>query len=116
MKEAKGTRRDRINADEPVYATGQVVPPFALGKDARAMWADLEPQMREAKTIRPVHRYALAALCVTYETWSQDQENNQARKDFIRMLAEFGLTPASGSKVQAGGGKDPFAAFEQNWG
>lgn len=115
LKVAKGTRKDRINTDEPVYASGSIVPPFVLGKDARVMWDDLVPQLQAAQVIKPVHRYALAAMCVTYETWRQDPQNNQARKDFIRLLAEFGLTPTSQTKVQAGEERDAFESFDSQW-
>lgn len=105
LKLAKGTRSDRVNICEPKYPAHCKAPVY-LGAHGQELWAELAPLLDGAGTLTAADRHALGVLCHCYQTWRDElappAQRTGARKDLIRLMVEFGMTPSSRSKVTAG--------------
>ena len=111
LKVLEGTDRpDRANPDEPQYTELTAAEPPDTLRDGRAVqiWHDLVGVLGSQRVITVADRLALTELC------NQQSEVDQVRraggmpgpgdKTQLRlMFAEFGLTPASRSKVSGVG-------------
>jgi P27 family predicted phage terminase small subunit len=108
--------------------------PRHLHGAARAEWKRLAPQLFEAGLLTELDVTALAALCSTWALWTEAKERlesegltvsvrggavrpspwiaiaSRAQRDMQLLQAEFGLTPASRSrvKVEPPPRRDPF--------
>ena len=119
--------RDNPNAPEPERGTPDV--PEWLGESARRFWGELTPQLEAMRVLTPCDRTALGLLAdtlaeyhaaravvqkegQTYAKGSRGRKTlrravpeleiaRQARRDALRLLVEFGLTPASRPRVSA---------------
>lgn len=127
----EGTRKDRINDSEPTPPPGIPDPPEWLDAEARKAWATLAPQLAEAQLLTQLDATALAMLCT-----AQSQYIDAARKlakfgpvtktaaggfkpspylaaareagaALSRLLAEFGCTPSSRSRLRPEGPAKP---------
>lgn len=132
LKIREGVRKDRINFREPKPEPGVPEPPDRYGSEARAAWfrvagtfhksgvltksdalalemlVDAYVEMRHAQAY--VHRYHPDApeLIVTGANGVDGQSAyykvaKESRAFLLTMLREFGGTPASRTKIQAGG-------------
>jgi P27 family predicted phage terminase small subunit len=124
IKLLKGTlRRDRTNILEPKPAFDDLNPPFRLSKVAKAHWDHIKPALVESRVLTNVDTSALAYYCETFAIWKaahakvlkegsviagpggKDVKNphwvvaTKSQELMLSMLREFGLTPASRSKV-----------------
>lgn len=100
LKLLDGTRKDRINTDEPSAPPAELDPPEWLYKMARDHWIELAPILSRAGLLTQADRPALALLCEAFQRFRHDPEDTKARDLYRRMLAEFGLTPSSRSRLK----------------
>jgi P27 family predicted phage terminase small subunit len=113
-------------------------PPDWLSPEARAHWDRIVPELQRLELTKPLDQGALAAYCETWSRFVAAQMTIQvegpfttnangmpakhpavliveaASKEIRAWSAEFGLTPSSEARVNAGGGGDddddnPFA-------
>ena len=141
QKQLGGTLQpSRANKQEPVPDVALPLPPDWLSERARAYWGEIGAVLLNMKVVTAADSPALQLLTETMAEWAEarqavhvrglvyelETEGGQtmrrpnpevaqasdAMKRALRMLTEFGLTPASRSKVSAlgdGDGNDPFA-------
>lgn len=140
LKLLEGTRADRIApgpAVEPADAPPE--PPAHLDEAARAEWDRLAPRLVAAKLMTPADAGALAIYCGAFSQYLHARDElkahgsvtetaagglktspyvaiaAQARNLMLRVLIEFGLTPASRARVNAGSappaGRDELGDF-----
>ncbi len=117
LKLLEGTRKDRVNPSEPTFApAADLTPPSWLYKTARDHWNELAPYLKKAGLLTEGDKFALALLCEAYGRFQHDPDCEKARDLYRRMLSEFGLTPASRSRIQATpqAPKDALADFLAN--
>ena len=125
--------------DEPAPPVKIPKPPIKLGKIARRQWKYIVPLLEELGVLAAIDGAALAAYCQTFQQWSDleaivveddkldtDDEKKlslrdrlsvgrsliQIRNQMRMMLAEFGMTPASRSRVSVLDYKKPLDEFE----
>lgn len=128
IKQMEGTYRpDRAAQDEPLIEPGIPEPPKLLTGRARAAWDRIGPELEKMGVLTTVDGVALELLCDAYAEWvaardvirrqgstfsSKTQDGrkvikphpavriaSEAWRRVHRMLLEFGLTPASRSRV-----------------
>jgi len=121
-KVIKGTFQNcRAVTDVPDFKTVDVFPdpPLVLNADGVEIWNNVGPQLVNAKVLQTVDLYVLEQLCYSWQRFRQQAkagsditaaENNALRG----MFAEFGMTPASRTKVTAGDGKKSGNKFANN--
>ncbi len=98
LKLLRGTRSDRVNDREPVYC-GDLVAPTYVHASGRELWDRLVALLEPAGVVTAGDWAGLVVLCSCWELWRSNPGNVAARKDVIRLLVEFGLTPSSRTKV-----------------
>lgn len=115
----------RLNDREPRYAVSKPSAPAHLDKIAKAEWRRISAILLSQGVISQADRAALAAYCVAYSRWAHAEENvrkygtvlkgsnggmfqspylpvaNRAMEQMVRLASEFGLTPASRTKIKA---------------
>jgi P27 family predicted phage terminase small subunit len=137
LKIVAGVRADRINGSEPVAVPGRPECPEHLDATARTEWERIVPMLEESGVLSRVDGSAVALYCAAYSRWVTAKEKieenglvevaghgslkvspyvqiaQSAERDMLRLLAEFGGTPSSRSRVNAATPKpsDPFEAF-----
>lgn len=113
LKILDGTRKDRINDDEPVVPVGSLEPPDWLLKTARDHWLELAPVLARAGLLTDADRHSLALLCESFGRFRHDPTDNRARELYRKLCVEFGLTPSSRSRLKstAEKPKDALAEF-----
>lgn len=118
-------RNDRMNPDEP--QPGIEIPscPPGLSAGAKTEWRRISPILEDMGLLSNMDRSALAAYCETYGRWMRSLKEIQkggevietpngslqvspwvsiarnAEKEIRQFCSEFGMTPASRSKVSA---------------
>ena len=124
IKILKGTRKDRINAEEPRPEKVRPKRPEELDLDAAAEWDRIVPQLEALGVLSEVDGAALAIYCDAYSQWINANREiaaygmlvdtgmgglkanpavaiaRQAMSMCHRLLSEFGCTPASRGKVK----------------
>ena len=114
-----------INEDEPEPEVPAKVPraPAFLGKEGKAEWRKLVPELMELGLYTSIDRPALTAYCEAWDTWRQAEDHkrkhgvttttpngyevqsayvgiaNKAMAHVRAFLAEFGMSPSSRSRV-----------------
>jgi P27 family predicted phage terminase small subunit len=139
LKIVKGTfRADRANPNEPVYSLEIPEPPDHLNKIGRIEWDRMSKVFFDQGLLSQVDMACLASYCQLFGRWSEAETDlkkstllikttsgniiqnpllgiaNTALKLMNKCLLEFGMTPASRSKVSAKKSKkkaDPWADF-----
>ena len=141
LKALGGTLQpSRTNPNEPTPDVYLPAPPTWLNDKARQYWAEIGAVLLSMKVCTAADSPALQLLTETLAEWAEARQAvhrkgltyetttatgdrlcrpnpevtiaSDAMRRSLRMLAEFGLTPASRGKVSALGsneGKDPFA-------
>lgn len=123
-KKLAGTRKDRINAAEPIIPQGLPVAPASLPPDAAEHWSTIVSIFAELHILSPSDGPALSLYCVTYATWLEASKTlarekvlvktpsgiirahpalkiqQESARDLLRILAEFGGTPSSRSRLR----------------
>ncbi len=140
IKALRGTlRADRMNPREPV-GDGRPTCPPELSSAARKEWRRISKHLTAMGLLTTVDRAALALYCDAYGRWLEAiaalQEYgvvlkspngypvqspyvgiaNKAGEQVRLLLAEFGMSPASRTRVQAQATQpidDPFARFDR---
>ena len=103
LKLLEGNRPDRINDREPVAARGLPKAPDWIGPIALEHWKELATVLDGLGVLTTGDGPALAVLCDAFERMQIEETGtarSRARADYVRLLLEFGLTPASRSKVK----------------
>ena len=100
LKIARGTRNSRINLDEPILPVAGFDPPGYLDGEALEFWKEHIGPLVLAGVVLVSDRHAFGLLCASYAAW-RDEPNRDTIAEYRRMLAEFGMTPASRAKVRA---------------
>lgn len=91
----------RYNLSEPEFGAFDMADiPARVVRDpeALALWQFLAPKLTEAGILQDADRPALEMLCVHYAMWTL-KPSMQMGKGVMSMLAEFGLTPSSRSRI-----------------
>jgi phage terminase small subunit len=102
IKILEGTRADRINELEPVYPLpdGVPAPPGWLHEYGVEHWRELAPLLHGQGILTQADLPAFANLCDLYSRWRRYEDDLSARKEYNRLLTEFGLTPSSRSRIR----------------
>lgn len=126
MRMLKGNPGKRaIRDNEPQPAPGRPSCPAWLDREAKAEWRRIVPDLDAMGVLTRVDRSALAAYCATWSRWRDAEEKLQkfgpvlkptasgylpqspfvalARtylEEMTRLMREFGLTPASRSRLE----------------
>ena len=140
LKELAGNPGKRaLNKDEPKPKQKRPSCPKHLVGEARREWGRMSKQLFELGLLTEVDRAALAGYCQAWARWVQAEEEmgkkdfkmisltdsgypvvspwmgiaNQAMKQMLRFLTEFGMTPASRSRVTVNkeSEADPYEEF-----
>jgi len=111
--------RDRENPPQFELIENFPEPPAHFGEDAKEMWGNLGPQLVAAKILQTVDLYALEQLCSFWEKVrmkiKSGEDTTATEQTALKSLfCEFGITPASRSKVTAGGKKELGNRFANN--
>lgn len=126
LKLLEGTYRpDRAARNEPMPDPAIPEPPEDLHPEARAEWDRIVPHLAELGLLSELDRTALAAYCQLYARWWEAERAireygmvqytdtgyatqrpevgvaNQALKQLKVYLAEFGLSPAARTRIDA---------------
>lgn len=127
----------RINPSEPKPPAEIPVPPDHLNDIAKAEWNRISEILLRLGLLTTLDRAALAAYCTTYARWIEAEEAlkktgpivrspnghpilspylvvaNRALEQMRAFMIEFGLTPASRSRISVNvhENEDPF----ENW-
>lgn len=126
LKELAGNPgKRRLNKDEPKPQHKKPSCPKHLVGEARREWNRMAKQLFDLGLLTEVDRAALAGYCQAWARWVQAEEEmrkptfqmiketdsgypvvspwmgiaNQAMKQMLRFLTEFGMTPAARSRV-----------------
>jgi P27 family predicted phage terminase small subunit len=118
-------RSDRLNPHEP--ETKPAIPrcPGHLGPEAKREWRRLAPQLARLGLLSKINREALALFCQAWARWVEAEEAlkrygvmvkspngfpmqspylavaNKAMEQMRALLAEFGMSPSSRTRVHA---------------
>jgi P27 family predicted phage terminase small subunit len=139
LKVLRGTRADRIPEGEPTPPAGMPKPPDYLDKDGRREWRRLAPILHSMDILTLADGAALGLLCDSFVQWRRAAEKitsegptvpaprggvtsspwvriaRSARETYLRLLCEFGCTPASRASIKvpppADDSKDELDAF-----
>jgi P27 family predicted phage terminase small subunit len=114
-----------LPANEPVPETAVPEPPEHLTDEARLEWFRIAAELEALGLVTRPDRAALAAYCQAWGRWVEAEENlrkfgvivkspngypmqspflaiaNKAMEQMRQFLTEFGMTPASRSRVSA---------------
>lgn len=75
LKLVRGTRKDRINKDEPQPQELRAECPEVLSDRGREIWERLAPQLESRKCLYDWDREAFAVFCETYAHWEVAAED-----------------------------------------
>ncbi len=102
LKLLEGCRADRINASEPAFAPahGDAPPPAWLHELGQGLWRELVPMLVSQGILTLADLPALENLCDLYSRWRIYPDDLSARKEYNRLLIEFGLTPSARSRIK----------------
>ena len=113
-----------INTREPRPRAGTPTCPAILSDVGKKEWRRITRELREMGTLASSDRAGIAAYCKEYERWWEAEEKvrmvgmviktpsgypvlnpylsvaNGAMRHMVKILAEFGLTPASRTRIQ----------------
>ena len=138
LKLLKGTLEPgRLNLNEPQPEIKLPKPPEELGPKGRQEWRRVGRQLLTLGIVSELDRPALALYCKAWERWSEAEAQlkefgimlirnefpvqspylkiaTEAMVQMRALLIEFGMTPASRSRVSGKTPKadDPFSAYE----
>jgi len=126
LKVLSGTLRpDRVNPNEPKAKPEVPRCPEHLGPEAKREWRRLAPQLARLGLLCKIDRAALALFCQAWERWVEAEEAlkkygvmvkspngfpmqspylavaNKAMEQMRALLAEFGMSPSSRTRVHA---------------
>jgi len=129
IKQLRGNPGKRaLNQDEPQFVARVPACPRWLTGGAREEWRRVARTLADAGVLTEVDRAALLAYCVSYQRWVDAErqvaekgvvlktvngniiENpylsvaKRAMRDMLAAMQQFGMTPASRSRVQAATG------------
>jgi P27 family predicted phage terminase small subunit len=138
LKKLQGNPGKRaLNKNEP-KPNGIPTCPGHLDKIAKSEWKRVSRELLSVGLLTAVDRSALAAYCSAFSRWAKAERELQNKPAVVKapsgypmtnpyigiansaldlmrkFLIEFGMTPASRSRIHvesAGGDADPFAAF-----
>src|SRR5438128_12468305 len=92
-----------LNKREPKPRAGAPVCPTQLDAKAKALWKRIADQLAAMGLISQADGVALELLCDAYSQWREARKEGQSGaepwKRVKSMLAEFGLTPSSRSRL-----------------
>lgn len=126
IKMAAGNPGKRpLNNREPRFSAERPTPPKHLDAVAKAEWRRIINILGDQGVMTLADRAPLAAYCIAYARWAQAEENvrkygtvlksaqggmfqspylsvaNKAMEQMVKLSSEFGLTPASRTRIQA---------------
>lgn len=123
LKILHGARPDRINTRAPRPVRITPTPPRWLGKEARAEWKRITPELERTGLLSQLDRAALITYCEAWQTLVEAQEEIHERGVLVQgyrggvvknpalqvardsaqtirgFCSEFGLTPSSRSRL-----------------
>ena len=83
LKVLAGTRRDRINMNEPIPAEQPIHPPEAMSPAALEIWSELAPDLIRTKTLTTWDVPAFEMLCETLASWQRARADVAGRGEVI---------------------------------
>ena len=127
-------RKERLSKNEPKPDQGDLTPPDDLSKLAKKEWLRLVPTLYGLGIYTEIDRDALIMYCETYCQWKEandiivrkgvlvKQEDkkgnvyiahnpaisiaNKAKEQMLKIMAEFGMTASSRTKITVAGDSD----------
>lgn len=124
VKKLEGNPGKRqLNKTEPKFALSFIHPPEGLTDLAIAEWNRIAPELHKTKLLTVADMAALAAYCQSWADWMEARDHidsdgmtkvsekgylyqspwvgiaNKAMSNFLRIAAEFGLTPSARSRL-----------------
>ena len=111
VKQLEGNPGKRqLNANEPKPAARAPSCPKWLEDDAKKEWRRLAKQMEQLGILTEVDMAAFAGYCQAYARWKEAEEfisiAQQYMKQMSKFCEQFGLTPASRSRIVTDRGND----------
>lgn len=125
LKLLDGDRASRINTDEPTPSKGATPCPDYLTPLAREAWARIVPILDGMGVLTEADCESLALYCHAYATWRAAiaatgskytvetettikvnplvQVANDAHRQMMRILSEFGMTPSARASLKVAG-------------
>ena len=121
LKVLEGTdRKDRTNPAEPRFLPAEEAdaPDWLNGPEAVTEWYRIRDVLESQRVLTQADLTTLGHLCNLHgkcvEKWRLGSQPTAAELTQLRMFyVEFGLTPASRSKVSSAGPKDEGNPFEE---
>lgn len=109
----RAARVAEVQTDLPIGA-----PPAWLGEHGLRKWRELSADATYGPILNAHNRLAFEHLCVLYDRFVNDAMGNQDmkvtdRQQFGSLLMQFGLTPASSSKVIAPQPKEAASGWDK---
>ena len=127
VKRAEGNPgRRALNESEPVYTVPERVPyaPRFLSAEAKREWNRAATLLMRARVLTAVDLTALALYCDAYGLWIEARKEtaergaviqgdkglyqnpwlfvaNKAHEQMLKLMAEFGMTPSSRTRIKA---------------
>ena len=122
-KQAGNPGHRSLNDSEPQFNPALPDPPAHLTESAVLEWNRVAPQLFTARVLTDADKASLAAYCQAYADWVDAREAlrthgftiitekgniiqspwvgiaNKAMNNFVRIAAEFGMTPSSRTRV-----------------
>ena len=130
-----------LNKQEPKPGKADLRLPAGLGHHGRTFWREIAPALDTLGVLTAVDVPALEAAARTYERWRVAESKlkdvkslaqtgksgfsapsayvqiaSQAQRDLLRLLQEFGLTPASRTRIQVDAtdaAEDPLVVWQK---
>jgi P27 family predicted phage terminase small subunit len=127
LKIARGNPAKRAIRPEPEPEQLEQLPepPAILGAAAAAEWRRLAPLLMQLGLLTKVDLPMFTAFCATYGKWFEAEEqlrqggqstwqriSESASKEMRQYATEFGLTPASRTRLAGFGGDKPASKFQ----
>jgi phage terminase small subunit len=100
LKVLAGVRPCRINRNEPSAPVGVPDAPDYLDATGKGLWDELAGPLGSTGVLTLADRHALGLLCDTFSRWRAKPGDIKVADQFRKLLAEFGLTPSSRSRIR----------------
>ena len=126
-----------INDSEPTPARGHPARPSHVKGEAKKEWDRITDELDQMGLLTTADRPALAMYCITWARWQEAEKEvarmgaivaapktkvpmhnpylavaNTAAAQCLKLLQEFGLTPAARTKVRVGRSEEPIEPGE----
>ncbi|WP_202376263.1 phage terminase small subunit P27 family [Mycobacterium intracellulare] len=85
-----GEQESRINRDEPIPTEGEVVAPEGMTANARKIWDELAPDLKDKGLLTPWDVYAFEAFCESVANYRECRDLLHASASVMGKFVEKG--------------------------